>query len=215
MEDRALIPRLRGRFHQVAFLASIPAGVSLVALGRTTSARIGNLIYALSVSGLFAASAAFHRLTLRDPNRPWLQRLDHSMIYVLIAGTYTPFALRALDGAWEVAILSVVWGGGVLGVTLRMAFGGLDVLKQVLYLGLGWTAVVALPAVNGRLTPAELILMFAGGAFYTVGALLFGLKRPDPRPDVFGYHEVWHGFVIAAVLCHFAMILSLTLRPGG
>ena len=210
--DEQTLPRLRGRFHQVAFFASLPAGASLVALTTTTAHRIGNLIYAVSVSGLFAASAAFHRLTIRDPHRPWLQRLDHSMIYILIAGSYTPFALRALEGGALVALLAVVWGGAILGVVLRMAFRGLDLVKQILYMGLGWAAVAALPAVNGRLTLTELVLMFSGGLFYTGGAILFGLKRPDPRPEVFGYHEVWHAMVVAAVMCHFAMILSLTLR---
>lgn len=211
-EPPAPIPRLRGRLHQVAFYVSVPAGASLITLAPDPATRIGNLIYAMSVSGLFAASAVFHRLRTLDRDRPWLQRLDHSMIYVLIAGSYTPFALRALEGGPAVALLAVVWGGAVVGVALRMAFRGLDVLKQILYIGLGWAAVAALPAVNGRLTPTELLLMFSGGVFYTGGAILFGLKRPDPRPEVFGYHEVWHAMVVAAVLCHFAMILSLTLR---
>jgi hemolysin III len=212
MGDATTLARMRGRLHQVAFYVSIPAGFTLVALAPAGRIRAANLVYALSVTALFAASAVFHRLRSEDGDRPWLQRLDHSMIYVLIAGSYTPFAVMALDGAWSVAILAIVWIGGLVGIALRVAFRGLDVLKQVLYMALGWVVVVTLPAVDGRLLPSELVLMFAGGALYTGGAILFGLKRPDPRPGVFGYHEVWHAMVVAAALSHFGMILSMTLR---
>lgn len=207
-------PRLRGRIHEVAFFASLPAGAALVLVAEGTAARIGALVYALSLSAVFGASAAYHRgrwspLALRR-----MKRLDHSMIFVLIAGSYTPIALLVLHGAWSVVILSVVWAGAATGIVLKFAkIDGLHVPTGILYIGLGWLAVVALPQLLRGMSATQATLMVVGGLLYTAGALVFAMKRPDPRPAVFGFHEVWHAFMVTAAACHFAMIV-LVVRAG-
>jgi hemolysin III len=205
-------PRWRGRLHQVAFVVSVPAGVSLVSAGPSMGVRVGTAIYAASLTAMYGASAAFHRIDWGP--RAWrrMRRLDHSMIFVLIAGTYTPFALLALRPPWSTVVLAVVWGGAVLGVLVRLASERLGVLQQTLYLGLGWIGAIVLPWAIGNLGALGVTLMFAGGLCYTVGAILFGLKRPVLRPAVFGYHELWHVLVVSGSLFHYGLILSLVLR---
>jgi hemolysin III len=207
-----LKPRLRGRLHQVAFFVSVPAGISLVIMAASGVARVSAAIYAMSLSGLYAASAAFHRVNWRPTTWKWMRRLDHSMIFVLIAGTYTPYALLVLPAPWSTVVLATVWGGGLVGIALRMLTRGLNALEQTLYLGLGWVALLTLPVSIGRLGWIEAILMFSGGLLYTAGAIIFRLRRPDPNPAVFGYHEVWHSMVIGASLCHYTLILLLVIR---
>jgi hemolysin III len=130
------------------------------------------------------------------------------MIYVLIAGSYTPIAVLALHGPWEVVLLSLAWAGAAIGITLKMARpDGLQVVTAFLYMALGWMALVATPQLVRGLSLAALVLLIAGGLFYTVGAIVFASKRPDPRPMTFGYHEVWHVFQVSAAACHFVMIL--------
>ena len=205
-------PRLRGRLHQVAFFVSVPAGVSLVAMAASGVARASAAIYAVSLSALYAASAAFHRVNWRPTTWKWMRRLDHSMIFVLIAGTYTPYALLVLPPPWSTVVLATVWGGGAVGIVIRMFTRGLTVVEQTLYMALGWVALLTLPVTIGRLGWVEALLMFSGGVLYTVGAIIFGLRKPDPHPAVFGYHEVWHSMVIGASLCHYALILLLVIR---
>ena len=215
MTDTLTVPRLRGRLHQVAFWMSIPAGLSLVALARGSAATLAAAVYAASLTGLYAASAAFHRLRVRGRESAWLRRLDHAMIYVLIAGTYTPFALLALEGAWRTTILAAVWTGAAGGVALRLSGHRFPVLAQTLYMTLGWTALFAMPAALPVLSIPALLLLFTGGLFYTGGAILFGLGRPTLRPDVFGYHEMWHACVVAASICHYALVLMLVVGATG
>jgi hemolysin III len=205
-------PRLRGRLHQVAFFVSVPAGVSLVAMAASGVARASAAIYAVSLSALYAASAAFHRVNWRPNTWKWMRRLDHSMIFVLIAGTYTPYALLVLPPPWSTVVLATVWGGGAVGIVMRMFTRGLNVVEQTLYMALGWVALLTLPVTIGRLGWVETLLMFSGGVLYTVGAIIFGLRKPDPKPAVFGYHEVWHSMVIGASMCHYALILLLVIR---
>jgi hemolysin III len=205
-------PRLRGRLHQVAFFVSVPAGVSLVAMAASGVARASAAIYAVSLSALYAASAAFHRVNWRPTTWKWMRRLDHSMIFVLIAGTYTPYALLVLPPPWSTVVLATVWGGGAVGIVIRMFTHGLTVVEQTLYMALGWVALLTLPVTIGRLGWVEALLMFSGGVLYTVGAIILGLRKPDPNPAVFGYHEVWHSMVIGASLCHYALILLLVIR---
>jgi hemolysin III len=201
-------PRLRGRIHQVAFFVSIPMGVALVALAQGPAATTAAAVYAVSLSAVLGTSAAYHLGGWSPRARRWMKRLDHSMIYVLIAGSYTPVTVLVLHGPWEAVLLSVVWAGAVIGITLKMARpDGLSVISAVLYMAMGWLALVALPQLVSGMTPAEVVLMVAGGLFYTVGAIVFAARRPDPRPEVFGYHEVWHSFMVAGAGCHYAMIL--------
>lgn len=203
---------MRGRLHQIAFICSIPMGVTLVALGRTGLARVGTAVYAVSVSALFGVSASYHRIPWSPRARLWMRKLDHSTIFVLIAGSYTPFSLLALRGAWRISILSVVWGAALVGILLMMIrIERMDRFGMVLYLALGWTALIALPQLLSSLSTAGAVLLFAGGILYTVGAVILALRRPDPNPRVFGYHEIWHSMVIGGSLCHYVTILLLAI----
>ncbi|MGH2725503.1 MAG: PAQR family membrane homeostasis protein TrhA [Actinomycetota bacterium] len=205
-------PRMRGRLHQIAFICSIPMGMTLVALGRTGLARVATSIYAVSMSALFGVSASYHRLNWSPRARQWMRKLDHSTIFLLIAGSYTPFSLLALRGAWRVWILSAVWGVALLGILLMMIrIERMDRAGMVLYLALGWTALIALPQLLSHLSVSGTVLLFAGGVLYTVGAVMFALHRPNPNPRVFGYHEIWHSMVIGGSLCHYVTILLLAM----
>jgi hemolysin III len=203
---------MRGRLHQIAFFASLPLGGALVILAETAVARTASAVYALSVSGLYAASAAFHRIPWSPRAWPRMRRLDHSMIFVLIAGTYTPFCLLVLHPPWSTVVLAVVWGGAALGVALRLISNRFDAVRQILYLTLGWLAVITLPFTIERLGPAALLLLLAGGIFYTLGAILFLRGVPRLKPEVFGYHEMWHAMVIGGTVCHYLLVLILVLR---
>jgi hemolysin III len=205
-------PRMRGRLHQIAFFCSLPLGGTLIALAETALTRTASAVYALSVTGLYAASAAFHRVSWAPRTWSWMRRIDHSMIFVLIAGTYTPFSLLVLEPPWSVVMLAVVWGGAVTGVVLRLLTHRLEALRQVLYLTLGWLAILTLPFTIGRLGPMALLLLLGGGIFYTLGAILFLRKVPRLRPEVFGYHEMWHAMVIGGTVCHYLLVLILVLR---
>jgi hemolysin III len=200
-------PRWRGRIHQVAFFVSVPAGIVLVTLAETWAARIAAGIYALSLVAVFGASAAYHRGEWTPEALRRMKRLDHSMIFVLIAGSYTPIALLILHGPWSIVILSVVWAGAVAGITLKLIrIDGFSVLTAALYMAMGWFALVALPQLLHEMPAPALVLTIVGGLLYTVGAIIFAIRRPNPSPAVFGYHEIWHAFMVAAAACHFAMV---------
>jgi len=203
-------PTWRGRIHLVAFLVSIPAGLLLVFLSQGASAHVGASIFAASLAGLFGVSAIYHTGNWTPNVRARLRRMDHAMIFVLIAGSYTPITLLALQPAWGISLLAIVWTVAVVGVTLALArFGALNRAGGYLYIGMGWIVVIALPAVVTSLSTAELALLFAGGVLYTVGAIGLRLHRPNPRPLVFGYHEVWHAMTVAAAVCHFTLVAML------
>ena len=207
-------PRLRGRIHQVAFFCSIPAGIVLVALARGAAATAVSVIYAVSLTAVFGASAAYHRGSWSPNARRWMKRIDHSMIFVLIAGSYTPIAVLALHGPWEVVLLALAWAGAGVGIILKMARpDGLSVTTATLYMAMGWLILVVLPQLLRGISLPGLILMACGGILYTAGAIVFATRRPDPRPLVFGYHEIWHAFMVAAAICHYVMIL-LILRAS-
>ena len=217
--DRAEIgkPRLRGRLHQGAFFVSIPAGIALELEAPTTAARLAATVYAVSLAAVFGASAAYHVGVWTEGALRRMRLLDHSMIFVLIAGTYTPFALLVLRGAWTPLILALVWGGAAVGITLKVvARDRLRVVAGALYLGLGWLAAIALPQFVRGLDVAAITLVVVGGVLYTVGAIVLAVRRPDPRPAIFGYHEVWHSFTIGASLCHYtAIMLVLAQLPAS
>jgi hemolysin III len=200
-------PRLRGVSHQYAFFAAMAAGAALVVLARGAEARVAVGVYALSLCAMFGASALYHRIDW--PPRPgvWLRRLDHSMIYVLVAGTYTPFALLVLEPALGWALLAVVWAGAVAGVLVSLVW--IDAprwLSAVLYVVLGWIGVMALPQLWDRAGAMAVALLATGGVLYTLGALVYARRRPDPAPRVFGFHEVFHALVIAAAASQFAAV---------
>lgn len=205
----AVRPRMRGWLHACAFPVSLVAGATLVAVVAPTvgsRAAVATSIYALTVSLLFGTSALYHRVTWQPRARAIMKRLDHSMIFVFIAGTYTPFSLFVLQHTTGTVVLAVVWGGAFAGTALKMARpGGSRWMSVPIYLALGWVAIFVLPALlhAGVVT---LTLILAGGAIYTAGALVYATRRPDPRPAVFGYHEVFHLCTIVAALCHYVAV---------
>jgi hemolysin III len=201
-------PRLRGVLHQWACACSVPLGLAMVLVAGTARARIALSVYALSLMGLFGASALYHRIDWRSvAARDWMRRLDHSMIFVLIAGSYTPFAVLVLHGPLAIAILVAVWGGAMLGVGFNFVWGDAPTwLRAALYVVLGWVAVAALPQLGAAIGIGGLTLLGVGGLLYTVGALVYAMKRPDPVPSVFGYHEIFHALVIAAAALQYAVI---------
>jgi hemolysin III len=203
-------PRLRGRLHQVAFFVSIPAGLMLVALARAATARVGAIVFAVTLTGLYGVSAAYHRGSWSVRARRVMKHLDHSMIFVFIAGTYTPVTLLALRPAWAITLLVLAWSGAAVGVVITvLRLERWHGVGFALYLVLGWLAIVAAPQLFDALSRVELALLVVGGVLYTVGAIVLARKRPDPSPVVFGYHEVWHTFVVGANACHFALVLLL------
>jgi len=208
-------PRLRGVFHQYAFFVSLVSGTLLVLLAATTRASVAAAIYAASVSALFGVSALYHRVTWTTPARRRMRRLDHAMIFLLIAGTYTPVGLLVLNGTLGTVVLAVVWGGALAGIVLELAWTTAPRwLGGTVYLALGWVAVVATPQLFARLGVAGGLLIVAGGLVYSAGAAVYALRRPDPVPAVFGYHEVFHLLVIAGVAAHF-LAISLFALPTG
>jgi hemolysin III len=205
-----LKPRWRGRIHLGAFVLSLPAGLALVLWSRGASAHVAAVLFALSLAGLFGTSAIYHTGNWTPRMRARLRQLDHAMIFVLIAGSYTPITILALQPAWGIALLAVVWTVAVVGVTLALLrFDALHRAGGYLYIGMGWIVVIALPAVVRSLSAPELGLLFAGGVLYTLGAIGLRMQRPNPRPLVFGYHEVWHAMTVAAAACHFTLVAML------
>ncbi len=208
-------PRLRGVSHQYAFFVSVGCGVGLILAASGGEARLAASIYAVAVSGLLGTSALYHRVTWRPQARRWMKRLDHSMIFVLIAGTYTPVALLALKSALASTILIVLWAGALGGVIFKLAW--IDAPKWLfatvyVVLGLVTAAVFGeLPASIGWLGVAGLA---GGGLLYVVGAVIYASGRPNPWPKVFGYHEVFHALVLAAAGLHYAVIAFAVLPRG-
>jgi hemolysin III len=201
-------PRLRGVFHQWACAGSVPLGLLLVVVAGTARARIALSVYAVSLVALFGVSALYHRINWQSLTaRDWMRRLDHSMIFVLIAGSYTPFATLVLHGPLALAILLAVWTGAGLGVVFNLIWTGAPRwLRAALYVGLGWIAVAAAPQLHAAIGTGGLALLGLGGVLYTLGAVVYALRRPDPAPAVFGYHELFHILVIAAAAVQFAVI---------
>jgi hemolysin III len=205
-------PRLRGVFHQYAFYVAVVAGVILVSLSDSARELVATWIYAAALAAMFGVSALYHRVDWRSPRmRTWMRRLDHSTILLLIAGTYTPFALLAFDGVVADAVLVTVWAGAAAGLVLNLAW--IDAPKwlvAVVFGALGWVGVIAFPQmIELGLAPATLIV--AGGALYTLGAVTYALRRPNPAPATFGYHEIFHLLVIGAAATHFVAIAAFVL----
>jgi len=211
----AVKPRLRGVLHHYAFFVSLAAGGLLIAFAPTPRAHVAAAVYAASLSALLGASALYHRVTWSAPARRWMARLDHSMINVLIAGTFTPFGLVALSGTLAVALLVAIWSGAVASTVLHVLW--IDApkwLSAALYVGLGWAGVVAGPELVARVGWTVPALLLAGGVLYSAGALVYALRRPDPAPAVFGYHEIFHALVVVAALVHYVAV-ALTILPAS
>ncbi len=208
-------PRLRGWLHAGAFPLVLAAGIVLVALAPTAPARVAAAVYAVASALLFGVSAAYHRGRWSPRTREWLRRFDHSNIYLLIAGTYTPIALLALEGATRVAVLAVVWAGALIGMLFRVLWiGAPRWLYTPLYIVLGWVAAFVLPPLLDGVGVAGVVLVAVGGVLYSLGGLVYGLRRPDPSPRWFGFHEVFHAFTVAAYVAQYIAVSLVTYRAA-
>jgi hemolysin III len=209
-------PKLRGVFHEYAFPVAVAAGIVLVALAPSGRARIAAGIYAFSLAALLGTSALYHRVNwVRPSARRWVRRLDHSMIFLLIAGTLTPFALLVLHGTFASAILIAVWAGAAVGIVVELIW--VEAPKWVatlVYVGVGWIGALAFPAILVDAGIGAGILIAVGGVLYTTGAIIYARESPNPNPAVFGYHEIFHVLVLAAAAAHFAAIAIYALPAG-
>jgi hemolysin III len=211
-----VIPRLRGLLHAHAAWVAGAASVVLVALAPTANARVAALIYGAGLIALFSASALYHRWP-GDPRwKPWLQRLDHSTIFIFIAASYTPIGLLVLEGTLQTVVLVSVWAGAAAGVTLSLAWiSAPRVLVAGCYLALGWVAVIALPELWRQIGAAPFVLLAIGGALYSLGAAVYACQKPNLWPRTFGFHEVFHTLVIAAALVHFIAMAGWVVPSAG
>ncbi len=161
---------------------------------------------------MFGASALYHRVMWKPRIRPWIRRIDHAMIFALIAGTYTPFGLIVLRGNWRISILAVVWSGAAVAILVKLFWASAPKwLVATIAVALGWVGIIVFPQILDRVGAAGAILLLVGGLAYTVGALVYAFKRPDPAPTVFGYHEIFHALVIAAVACQYVAVAFFVL----
>jgi hemolysin III len=201
-----LKPRFRGVLHQYAFFVAIVLGSALVIAAEGARERVAALVYTFGLAGLLGTSALYHRITWPPRARLWMRRLDHSMIFVLIAATVTPIALLALENPLRTVLLAVVWGGALAGVAMCLLWPSCPKwVSAVVYCAVGSSGVMAIPELAGYGVGA-LVLLATGGVLYTVGAVVYAVGRPDPAPRVFGYHEVFHALVVAAAALHFAAV---------
>ena len=207
-------PLLRGTLHLGAAAAAMAGGVYLLLIAESARGYVSAAIFAASLILMYGTSATYHRVGWRPSLRAVVKRLDHSMIFVLIGGTYTPFCLVVLDNGWGISILSVIWGVAGAGILLKVVWPEVPrYLGVTLYVTLGWLAVVPAPELTTRLTAVALALLIAGGVLYTFGGVTYALRKPDPWPRVLGYHEVFHLFVVAGSAAHYFVVATYVL-PG-
>ena len=209
-------PLLRGWLHLVCFFLAIPAGVLVVSMADDAGVRVAAIVYAIGLVALFGVSASYHRGRWSiEWKRRW-RSLDHSTIFVMIAGSYTPICVVVLDGWLLVTMLVTAWTGAAVGAVLSWTDGRrVRVIRSGMYIALGWAVLAAGPQLVRQLSVAELVLIAVGGVLFTGGAVVLATHRPNPLPRVFGYHEVWHTLVVAAVVCQFVAIASLVSDAGG
>jgi hemolysin III len=204
-------PRLRGVLHEVGFYAAIGLAVPLILTAEPGRARLSACVFAICVAVCFGASALYHRPTWSQRSRTVLARLDHAGIYLLIAGTYTPFGLLVLSEGWAIPVLSIVWAGALAAILVKVCLPSVPKhVSAAIGLALGWVAVAATSQLL-KLPPAGFVLVILGGTAYTLGALVYALRRPDPVPQVFGYHEVFHALTLLAAGCMYAAIAFYVL----
>jgi hemolysin III len=204
-------PRLRGVFHEIAFYVAVVAGIVLSVTAEPGRARLSAIVFAAGVAACFGFSALYHRPTWQPRARSWLARLDHAGIYLLIAGTYTPFGLIVMSHGWAVVVLSIVWSGAAAAILLKLFWPGTPKkLSAAIGLTLGWLAVIAFTQFL-KLPVAALVLIGIGGAAYSLGAVVYARKKPDPIPAVLGYHELFHLLTILAAGCFYGTIAFYVL----
>jgi hemolysin III len=198
-------PLLRGVSHEIAAFVALAAWIALALVAPSARARAAANVYGASLFALFAVSALYHRPTWPPRARLWMRRLDHSAIFLLIAGTYTPFCL-VLGGARGEALLAIAWGGAALGILQSILWvRAPKPLIAVIYVLLGWVILPVMPALVARLGSGAIALLGAGGIAYSLGAVVYATRRPDPFPRVFGYHEIFHALVVVAAGLHLAV----------
>ena len=208
-----LTPRLRGLFHEWAFFAAVAAGAMLVVLSDGALATFSSWVYAAALAAMFGASALYHRFPWKSAGRRlWARRLDHSMIFVFIAGSYTPFALLCFEGTTQWLVLVMVWSGAALGLMLELVW--IDSprwLSAVAYIAVGWVGVLAIPQMFSGVGIAGAVLLMVGGGLYTLGAVIYAMKWPNPFPSTLGFHEIFHLLVIAAAVTQFVAVSFVVL----
>ncbi len=211
--ESQIVPRLRGVFHQYAFFVAVVAGVVLVVLADGVRERFAVWVYAVALAAMFGASALYHRFPWRSAAaRLRARRLDHAMIFVFIAGTYTPFTLLAFSGALQAVILVSVWAGAALGVALELYWiHAPRWVSAMAYLAVGWIGIIALPEFFSSLGIAVAVLLIVGAGLYTLGAVAYASAWPNPFPATFGFHEVFHLLVIAAAVTQFVALSLIVL----
>jgi hemolysin III len=208
-------PLLRGMLHQGAFMVALVVGAVFVAEADGGRPRLGAAVFAVSVVTMLGASSLYHRVTWSPRVRPWMRRIDHAGIYLLIAGTYTPVGLLSLHGTLQSVTLAIIWAGAIIAIALKFAWVSAPKwLAAVTGIALGWAGVAALPQVADTTGLAPVVLLAAGGIAYTAGAIVYALKRPDPVPHVFGYHELFHALTLVAVACQYVAIAFYVVKVG-
>jgi hemolysin III len=208
---RRVKPRLRGVFHELGFYAALALGAALVVTAHGGRPRLAAAVFAGSVAFCFGASALYHRPTWKPPIRARLARLDHAGVFLLIAGTYTPFGLLVMSEGWALPVLTIVWAGALVATLLKLFwFGAPKWLSAAIGLALGWVSLAAFSQLL-KLPLPGLILVIVGGLLYTLGALVYAYRRPDPVPHIFGYHELFHVLTLGAVGCQYAAIAFFVL----
>lgn len=214
VRDERRRPRLRGVSHVVAAVAALPAVIALVGRARPGPGTTGALVYGASLVALFTTSAVYHRVSWPLSVRRVIARLDHAAIFLLIAGTYTPFCLLLGPGAGH-RLLALVWAGALAGIAVvTWLVGTPKPLRAGLYVLLGWFIVPVIATLRARIGDGPVALLLVGGFFYTLGAVIYARRRPDPFPDFFGFHEVFHLLVIAAAACHY-VVVDAAVRAAG
>ncbi len=198
---------LRGVFHLYAFFVSLIVGGLLIAAASPGRTQLAAAVFATAVAVMFGASALHHRVTWNERGYRWSRRIDHAGVYLAIAGTYTPFGLLVLHHSWRIVVLAVVWGGALAAIVLKFVWVDAPKwLSAAIAIALGWISVIVVPQMIDGVGWDGTTLMLAGGLAYTVGGFVYALRRPDPLPAVFGYHEVFHLLVVAAVALQYSVI---------
>jgi len=202
-------PRLRGHIHFWSFFGALLGAATLIAAAATVAptAALATSVYGVTVLGVFGVSALYHRRVWGPRAYQWMKRADHSMIFLFIAGTYTPFTLLSMSKPTGYIIFGVVWGGALAGVALKMLWPTAPRWLGVpIYIALGWVAIFVLPELARHAGVTALVLLLVGGLFYTVGAVFYATRWPNHWPETFGYHEYFHACTVLAAICHYIAI---------
>ncbi|MEU4115076.1 hemolysin III family protein [Kitasatospora sp. NPDC028055] len=215
-ESREDKPKWRGWLHAAMFPATVAAGIVLICLADSTPAKIACAVYSVSAWLLFGVSAVYHRFDWGPRGDAVLRRLDHANIFLIIAGTYTPFTILLLNGADQQILLWVAWGGALAGIAFRVFWVGAPRwLYTPVYIALGWAAAFFLPDFLRTGGVAVLVLMIVGGVLYSIGGVVYGLKRPNPSPRWFGFHEVFHAFTLGAFIVQYVGVSLVAYSAAG